>query len=265
MQVIVINLPDAVERRTFQEQQLQKLSLNYTILVATSVDDIDEKTYKQHYNDWLRSLKKTEVACYYSHKKCWDKVISSNQPALILEDDAYLSDNINVLLNNIKTNQDIDYIDLEVTNRKKNISHQASLSYSEHKLSKIYLNSYGAAGYVLFPSGAKKLIKHEQINGIALADAHIASCHNLNAFQAEPACVVQFNLCHLFNINVPEYIDALSSSISIEKKPQKTISFQYKRYISEIKLGLRKLNILHISDRRLINIDSNQFKSHSKQ
>ncbi len=46
MRIFVINLPEANERRKFQHSQLLKLSLDYKIIDAISVDDIDETTYK---------------------------------------------------------------------------------------------------------------------------------------------------------------------------------------------------------------------------
>ena len=53
-----------------------------------SAEDISKDTYKKHYYDWQRPLRKAEVACYFSHRSAWDKVIKSKKPALILEDDA---------------------------------------------------------------------------------------------------------------------------------------------------------------------------------
>ena len=44
MQIFVINLPDAVERLKLQKDQLTKLGLEYTILDATSVEEISETT-----------------------------------------------------------------------------------------------------------------------------------------------------------------------------------------------------------------------------
>ena len=91
MNVFVINLSSAIERRQFQEEQLLSLALDHQILSATSTDDINDETYKRHYFDWQRPLKNTEVACYYSHRSAWNKVIKTDRPALILEDDALLS------------------------------------------------------------------------------------------------------------------------------------------------------------------------------
>jgi len=84
MQIFVINLPSATERNQLQKEQLTKLNLEYKILDATSVEDISENNYRKHYFDWQRPLRKTEVACYYSHRSAWNKVIKCKKPALLL-------------------------------------------------------------------------------------------------------------------------------------------------------------------------------------
>ena len=89
MQIFVINLPSAIERRKLQKDQLDKLGLEYKILDATSVEDINEATYKKHYFDWQRPLRKAEVACYYSHRSAWNKVIKNRKPALIASSTPY--------------------------------------------------------------------------------------------------------------------------------------------------------------------------------
>ena len=48
MNILVISLPDAKERRDFQQSQLSKLDLDFKFLDATSVNDLDAETYKQH-------------------------------------------------------------------------------------------------------------------------------------------------------------------------------------------------------------------------
>ena len=103
MDILVISLISAKERRNFQQDQLSKLGLDFKFLDATSTNDIDKSIYKQHYQDWQRPLKKTEVACYYSHRYAWDRIIQYNQPALILEDDALLSKCVPSLLLELST------------------------------------------------------------------------------------------------------------------------------------------------------------------
>ena len=119
MQIFVINLPSAIERRKLQKDQLTKLGLEYKILNATSASDINENTYKKHYFDWQRPLINTEVACYFSHKSAWERVIKSRKPALILEDDAILSIFLPKLLDSLNKIKSTDLINLENRSRKK--------------------------------------------------------------------------------------------------------------------------------------------------
>ncbi len=60
MDILIISLPNAEDRRNFQQEQLSKLGLDFRFLDATSTNNIDKTTYKQHYKDWQRPLKETE-------------------------------------------------------------------------------------------------------------------------------------------------------------------------------------------------------------
>ena len=173
MQIFVINLPSATERCKLQKDQLTKLGLEYKILAATSVEDISEATYKKHYFDWQRPLRKTEVACYFSHRSAWERVIKSRMPALILEDDAILSIFLPELLGSLNKIKSTDLINLENRSRKKFVSRSYVKIECNSKLLRLYQDRTGAAGYILWPSGANKLIQLEKNSGIGLADAHI--------------------------------------------------------------------------------------------
>jgi glycosyl transferase family 25 len=150
MKIFVINLPSAIERRQFQEVQLSKLGLDYEVLSATSTNDINEDTYKKHYYDWERPLRNVEVACYYSHRSAWQRVIDDNQPALILEDDALLSKHSAEALESLAGFTDADFVQLEIRNRKKLIAKEGVKITPKYKLNRLYLDRTGAAGYVLW-------------------------------------------------------------------------------------------------------------------
>lgn len=64
---------------------------------------------------------------------------------------------------------------------------------------RLYRHRRGAGGYVLYPSGAKKLLKYQQKNGIAPADVHLNDCPTLR-YQIEPVCVVQAMYCQEYGI-----------------------------------------------------------------
>jgi len=259
VQIFVINLPDAIERRQFQNDQLNKLGLEYKILDATSADDLSEATYKKHYFDWQRPLRKTEIACYYSHRSAWDKVILSGEPALILEDDAILSIFLPELLDNLNKIKSTDLINLENRGRKKFVSRSYVDIVCNSKLLRLFQDRTGAAGYILWPSGAHKLIQLEKNSGIGLADAHITSCYALKAYQVEPSPIIQLDQCEEYGV-INSYTEViLKSTVSSSQNNKGSAYFIIKRLFYQLKLALRQLFILTKSQRRNISIRNSDF------
>jgi len=260
MKIYIINLPTAIERRQFQKKQLSRLGLDYEILKATSIHDISDETYTKHYKDWQRPLWNTEVACYFSHRSAWQKIIDTNTPALILEDDAMLSKCVPKLLKSFTNKQNVDHINFEVSARKKFISKIGENITCNSKLFRLYQDRNGAAGYILWPSGAEKLLEHETLNGIGLADAHISSCYIIKSYQVEPAAIIQFDQCHDYNVKIPGIKVFSSSTVSHAQNPKGSFSFWIKRISAQLKLGFHIAKILNKnSSRRLININVNDF------
>ena len=259
MQIFVINLPDAVKRRKLQKDQLTKLGLEYTILDATSVENISEATYKKHYFDWQRPLRKTEVACYFSHRSAWERVIRRGEPALILEDDAILSIFLPELLKSLNKIESTDLINLENRGRKKFVSRSHMDIECNSKLLRLYQDRTGAAGYILWPSGANKLIQLEKNSGIGLADAHITACHALQAYQVEPSPIIQLDQCTDYGIKNRFTNIILKSTVSSSQNRSGGIYFIIKRLLYQLKLASRQLLILPISKRRYISIRNSDF------
>jgi len=260
MKIFIINLSTAIERRQFQKKQMSKLDLNYEFVEATSIHNISDETYAKHFHDWQRPLRNTEVACYFSHRSSWKKVIDTNTPALILEDDALLSKHTPKILNSINKITNADLIQLEVRGRKKLIKKQGLAILSSHSLYRLYQDRTGAAGYVLWPSGAKKLLEHESLNGIGLADAHIASCYSIKSYQVEPAAIIQLDFCNYYNVQNSYSKEFSSSTVSQAQNPKGSFSFWIKRLSAQLKLGFHVAKILNKnSSRRLIDINVDDF------
>jgi glycosyl transferase family 25 len=259
VQIFVINLPSAIERRKFQQDQLTKLGLEYKILDATSSDDISDATYKKHYFDWQRPLRKTEIACYYSHRLAWEMVTKSRKPALIIEDDAVLSSCVPELLDNLNEIDNSDLINLENRSRKKFVSRSYIEIECNSKLYRLYQDRSGAAGYILWPSGANKLIQLEKNRGIGLADAHITACHALQAYQVEPSPIIQLDQCKEYGVT-NSYTNVISkSTVSISHNYKGGVYFMIKRLFYQLKLASRQLFILTKSQRRYIKIRNSDF------
>lgn len=261
MKTYVINLPKDKERRKFQERQLQHLNIDYEIVDATSVNDIDQKTYDKHRDDWQRPLRNVEVACYYSHRKLWEKSIELDQPILILEDDALLSKCMPALLKELSSLQNIDYINLEVVGRKKIVSKKSQpLSSCASKFYTLHLDRNGTGAYVLYPSAAKKLLQLEKKIGIGLSDAHINACHNLKAYQIEPAMAIQLDQCKQYGIIPP--LD-IKSNIGTLAKPKiaddKKWFFMRKRLNAQLKQGIKHITSIFIAKKRHITIRHEDF------
>lgn len=259
MNIFVINLPDSVERKEFQVKQLANLGLDYQIVNATTINDIDNETYKKHYYDWQRPLQKTEVACYFSHQKLWQKIIEDDQPALILEDDVVLSKYTPSMLIELEKYTDLDMVNLEVFNRKKIVS-KTSRSIANHQLFYLYQDRAGAAAYVLYPNGAKKLLQCQEKNGIALADAQLHNCSTLKSYQVEPACAVQTMFCQKYGIQQHD-IRAFPPSIKYKNTEEgRPFIFKIKRIIAQVKLGLYQLLLITKSNKRFIKMRKEDYE-----
>ncbi len=260
MNVIVISLLSAAQRRAFQQTQMDKLELDFEFLDATSIDDINETTYKKHAKDWQRPLKKTEIACYYSHQSAWEKVIQNNEPALILEDDALLSICTPKILADLANKKDSDLISLENRGRKKFVAKTGEDIVCESKLFRLYQDRTGAAGYVLYPSGAKKLLVCERKKGIALADAHITACYSIKAHQVEPSPIIQLDQCGDYGIKSPvQNTEVTHSTVSSANNPKGGFGFWVKRITFQLKLGFRQVALMTVSKRRYIAIRKQDF------
>jgi len=261
MKIFVINLPSAIERLQFQKKQLSKLDLDYEILEAVSINDVNKETYAKHRYDWQRPLRNTEVACYFSHRSAWQKIIDNNMPALILEDDALLSKYTPELLNAIDKHSHADLIQLETRRRKKIIKKQGSEVTPIYALYRLYQDRTGAAGYVLWPSGARKLLAHESLHGIGLADAHIASCYSIKSYQVEPAAIIQLDQCADYYVGNLHKKNLSESTVSKAINPKGPLYFWIKRIAAQFKIGLHVVKILSStnSSRRLIRIRSDDF------
>ena len=99
MNIYIINLASAEKRAAFQKKQFSRLGLSFEVVSAVSTADVSEEHYRRVAFDWERPLSRAEVSCYLSHRSLWQRVIDENTPALILEDDAYVSDDLPQLLN----------------------------------------------------------------------------------------------------------------------------------------------------------------------
>ena len=253
MNIKIISLKSSL-RRKFQLRQFAKLSITFEFFDATSIHDISEKEYSIHKNDWERPLKRSEFACYISHREVWKEVIKLNKPILILEDDALLSRELLKILKKIDSVKKIDLLNIENRGRNKMISNKVKFHIENFALYRLLQDRTGAASYVLWPSGAKKLLDCEKIKGYALADAQISNCKKLKAFQIEPALVIQLDMCRHYGLDDAEFSSIKKSTVSSKKRLKKNIKTTINRIKSQLILALWQIAIFPISKRRKIKL-----------
>ncbi|MFT7386961.1 MAG: glycosyl transferase family 25 [Candidatus Endobugula sp.] len=260
--IYLINVRTATERREFQENQLKQLDLGYTLIEAVTTDDISDDLYQKHYYDWQRPMRVTEVACYYSHRKVWEIIKQKQRPALILEDDVLLSKETPSILKKIEQVflPNMELIVLENRNRKKWVQKHKEAMDDKNALVQLVQDRTGAAAYILWPNGAQKILEHAEKSGISLADAHIFSCPDLKKYQLEPAAAVQLDCCGAYGIerNTQQH-SASVSSVGAQKKPPREPIFYFKRATAQLWLGIQAAYFSCLYEKRNIAINREDF------
>ena len=263
MNILIINLPSSVERLSFQKNQFDSLGLTFSTVKAVSVDDLTEETFDALSTGWERPLRKSEVACFLSHKKAWETALESGQATLILEDDALLSKKTKEILDEVVSLRECDLMTLEVRSRKKIISKQPYYSSANFNVFNLYQDRTGAAAYILWPSGAEKLLNRAKSTPVGLADAFISSGYELAAFQVEPAPIMQLDQTELYKV---ETAAKTSSTISAEKRPtlkgtnqKSNFGFKFRRIYSQLRMAFRQISTLHKSQKRYVSVNPQDF------
>lgn len=173
-------------------------------------------------------IKPTERACFLSHLKLWEKIAASSEPALILEDDVIISSFLPEFIKKVVNLHGLDHLSLESRGKKKLLSRTCAASIDKVRIHRLYWDRAGAAGYVLWPTGARKLVDRSS-KGAALADALISQLGTLRSFQSIPALLYQAECSKIFSRPNPlPTTSTVSSYYKID--PKEFGFFQFFRY-----------------------------------
>lgn len=263
MNIYLISLKSALERREFQKQQLSSLGLDFELFDALTPSTSIEQATGIKADRWERPLMPTELACFLSHYSVWQKIVDRNEPALILEDDVILSKNLPKFLTGVAALEGIDHITLEVRLRKKMI-------FTEHStlerlgVCELLQDRTGAAAYILYPNGAEKLITTAVKKGAALADAFIANNYHLRSLQAIPALALQADVASEYGIATElktiSYIQLNDKKLNYVNNDLQRLRFKARRMQSQLRLASRYIFNFWRVKRILIALDAEGFK-----
>lgn len=251
MIALVINLGTETIRMEFQSRQLTELGLIFTRLEAKTPRSLPFAPEHKNWQQWERPMRQPEMAAYASHRAAWQLVADGKSPVLILEDDAMLMPGAPAFLGQVETLTGIDHITLETRARRKLVS---NTSHPLAPMRRLWQDRSGAAAYVLWPSGARKLLAHKP----ALADAVICAAYDLESFQADPALAIQIDQCAAHGLTAPI---AVTSAILAGRKPAleglpagAQMRFRWRRFAAQLRMGARRLSRAIGSRRRYVRL-----------
>lgn len=242
MKVLIINLAGEIARMDFQRGQMASLGLNYERLEAVTPKTLCPPANDPFWTLWERPLRLGEKALFASHQKAWETVVRGDAPCLILEDDALLSTETPAFLAQAEALGKVERICLEVRGRKKLVSRR--LSAVHPRIRRLYQDRTGAAAYVLWPSGARKLLaRGKQRPG--LSDAVMSHAYEVHSYQADPALAVQLDQCSVYGIGQVLETRSSLSSLPIPRRAdfslRQRVGFRWRRIEAQIRMGRRAL------------------------
>ncbi|MBD8554951.1 glycosyltransferase family 25 protein [Rhizobium sp. CFBP 8762] len=239
--ILIINLSSAKDRMAYQIGQMQRLGLAFERLDAVSSAQASAMRDPAYWNTWERPLRDNEKACMLSHVNAWIRVVAQGKPMLIIEDDALLSNKVPALLQSLEGRTDMDFVNLEVRGKRKLMSRTTLPEMPE--LRRLYHGRRGSAAYIVWPSGARKLLAATEKHA-GLADALLSSAYYLHAYQTDPAYAMQLDMCEYYGLHAQL---ETASSIGDGGKPDYNIArslavtYKARRIWGQIRILLRRI------------------------
>jgi len=193
--IFYINLDHRTDRRKRMESQLSALGLNATRVSATTPDQLSAQelaSYCDPTGFW--SIRPNELACTISHMRVWELIAQgAHARALVLEDDAVLSQKLPAVLGELET-LDYDLIRIEACWRARVFAPIGSLAHGV-LVRPFRSTPGGASGYIISRDAAKRLLRDEAVKqrqlDLALYDPFRQPGRGLSRVLLDPALVIQ--------------------------------------------------------------------------
>ena len=233
----------------FQDAQMAALGLEWERMDAITPETLPMPADDLRWQQWERPMKVIEIAVLASHCMAWKRVRAAGVPHLIIEDDALLAAETPVFLQKLKHEGGLDHVTLEVRSRKKLVGRR----HRNLPMRRLYQDRTGAAAYVLWPSGAEKLLSRASTRP-GLADAIICTAYKLNSWQTVPGLAIQLDQCALYGMVQPIPVE---SSTGMDPSPCGRGVYRARRITAQLRIGLRHLSKLFVAERRWITLSSN--------
>ncbi|MSO70546.1 MAG: glycosyltransferase family 25 protein [Alphaproteobacteria bacterium] len=251
MQVLLLNRARDTARLAFQQRQLAALGLSFRRIEAVTPESLTLARDDPYWTGWERPLSDVEKSILATHCHAWAEVAALGAPALILEDDAWLSVRAPDFLAAVARMDGIDHVTLETRGRKKLI---AAAPDPRLPLRRLYQDRTGAAAYVLFPRGAQKLLARSA-RAPGLADAIICAAYELASFQADPALAIQLDQAGRYGRNPPLGEGSTHAPVTrAGAGGTRQLGYRLSRIMAQLRMGLRRIKCYGRAVRREVEL-----------
>jgi glycosyl transferase family 25 len=258
MDILVINLDRSPDRLAFMASQLDRLGLAFMRSSAVDGASIPAKEFNRLSRTYMRPLSRSELGCLLSHANAWRHCVETGRPALVLEDDAFLSDKLPLFLSELGQAGIWNIVNLETQGSTKWVSRKPLAWQADCgvRLYNLYVDRGGAAGYIVWPDAARKLLERSR-NHAAPADAFL-DLSGMARFQAEPGLVASLYKTEDGNLRVaPAFRSTnLKPSKAFRRSLMLHPLFKMRRLAGYISKAKRKIRTIGIGTRRRIDICS---------
>lgn len=192
-----INLDRATARRSYMEGEIARLGLAVTRMAAVDGSVLDDTTYARlHPQAAMHQMAKAEVACFLSHRACWQIISESpSRFGAVFEDDIAFADDVGrFLMQDDWLPEGADLIKIETTSRMVMLGRQQR-NVQGRSLALLTSRHLGGGGYILSKAMAGRLLDAAQNITLpvdyALFDPAMALCADVPVWQLTPAICVQ--------------------------------------------------------------------------
>ena len=161
MQNFVISLTTSQDRREHICNKFGKYNIPFEFFDAITPNQIDSLSIKFDISLTDTFLKKSEIACLFSHVSLWQKLLNSEYDYFcIFEDDIFLSQDCSYFFEEINRQKVLNQIKLlnviKIETFQMPVYLAKTQSISQYiKISKLKSVHFGTAGYLITKKGAK--------------------------------------------------------------------------------------------------------------
>lgn len=166
-EIYLINLDRSRDRLVRVDQDLKRLNINYNRISAVDARLLAPSVYERvtaPNPEYPHTLKAGEIACFLSHRLCWQRLVDSNKDwALILEDNCEFNSHSAKYLSSPEwIPQDCDLIQLTYSRQPTFSKRQILLPQGNFLLALEYTSPSGSSAYFISRKAAIVAIQQSQ-------------------------------------------------------------------------------------------------------